>query len=405
MDITHFLSDLKFNHLELYIEGFSFAYPTFTQLWEGSETPLTGEEIRQLDAFCLENGIDLVPNQNSLGHMTAWLATQEYQDLAECPGGYKLLGLISMKSTLDPNDPRSLGLITRMTDDLLPNFTSDYFNVNLDEPFELGEGKSKKECRKKGVDQVYLDYALRMHEMVTARDKKMMMWGDIVLKHPGIMSQLPNDVLLLDWGYEAGYPFDRNGRKFDSAGISFLVCPGTSSWTSITGRTDNMLNNIENAAVNGKKHHARGLLVTDWGDMGHWQYLPVSYAGYATAGALGWNSTTASVMPLRQFLDSYLYEDPEGQMAGFTLDMGEYNQFEEFQMFNMTTTMLAFQFGLRDRVVARAIFQKVIQGITAMMKDVAPDMLDTVNMRITNRKSFEYNRLLEFLDKQESLLS
>ena len=27
-----------------------------------------------------------------------------------------------------------------------------------------------------------------------------------------------------------------------------------------------------------------GMLLTDWGDMGHWQYLPVSYAGY-TAGA------------------------------------------------------------------------------------------------------------------------
>jgi len=404
MGIAGLLADLKYNHLELYIEGFSFAYPSFKPLWEGSETPLTGNEIKQLDAFCRENYIDLVPNQNSLGHMAAWLATNEYQDLAECPDGFRLMGLIKMKTTLDPNDPRSLELVTRMTDDLLPNFTSGYYNVNLDEPFELGVGKNKKLARKKGVGQVYLDYVLNLHKMVTARDKKMMMWCDIALKHPEILTQLPGDITLLDWGYEAEYPFDRNGHKLDSAGISFLVCPGTSSWTSITGRTANMLGNIENAAISGKKHHAKGLLVTDWGDMGHWQYLPVSYAGYATAGALGWNSNTAAQMPLQKFLDSYVFHDPSGLMGGFALDMGSYNLFEEFLMFNMTTTMLTFQFGLRDRVMARGIFNKVIQGLTTLMKDIAPDMIDTVKTRIKMRKDYDHAGLMQFLDKQEGLL-
>lgn len=144
LHIAQLLSDLKYNHLELYIEGFSFAYPSFTDLWEGKETPVTGEEIRQLDSFCREHFINLVPNQNALGHMMQWLATDKYADLAECPDGYKLMGLIDMKGTLDPSDPRSLELVTRMTDDLLPNFSSSDFNVNLDEPFELGTGKNKK---------------------------------------------------------------------------------------------------------------------------------------------------------------------------------------------------------------------------------------------------------------------
>ena len=274
--IVELLGDLKYNHLELYIEGFSFAYPSFQNLWEGKLTPLTGIEIQKLDSVCRENYIDLVPNQNSLGHMDAWLATNEYKDLAECPKGYKLLGLISMKSTLDPNDPRSLNLVERMTDDLLPNFTSSAFNVNLDEPFELGMGKSKKISRKMGVENVYLDYTMKMHDMALARNKKMLMWGDIGLRHRDILGRLPKDITLLDWGYEALYPFEKNSHRLDSAGVSFYVCPGTSSWTSITGRTVNMLDNIENAALNGKKYGAKGMLVTDWGDMGHWQYLPVA---------------------------------------------------------------------------------------------------------------------------------
>ncbi len=402
--IVELLGDLKYNHLELYIEGFSFAYPSFQKLWEGSLTPLTGAEIQKLDSVCRENFIDLVPNQNSLGHMDAWLATNEYKDLAECPEGYKLMGLITMKSTLDPYDERSLNLVERMTDDLLPNFTSSTFNVNLDEPFELGKGKSKKISRKKGVENVYLDYVLKMHDIASSRHKKMLMWGDIGLRHREILSRLPKDVTLLDWGYESLYPFEKNSYRLDSAGVSFYVCPGTSSWTSITGRTVNMLDNIENAAMNGKKFGAKGILVTDWGDMGHWQYLPVSYAGYAAGGALGWNSGSRNAMPLQHFLDTYVYRDTSLKMAGFTLNMGRYNHFEEFNMFNMTTTMMSFLLGIQDKVMVDAVFEKTMNGITGLMKDLAPELIDTVWNRYNSRIDYDYYGLNAFLDHQLAVL-
>jgi hexosaminidase len=402
--IVELLGDLKYNHLELYIEGFSFAYPSFQKLWEGNTTPLTGAEIRLLDSICRENYIDLVPNQNSLGHMDAWLATSEYKDLAECPKGYKLMGLITMKSTIDPNDQRSQNLVERMTDDLLPNFTSSSFNVNLDEPFELGKGKSKEISRKKGVENVYLDYVMKMHDICTARNRKMMMWGDIGLRHRDILGRLPKDITLLDWGYESLYPFEKNSFRLDSAGVSFYVCPGTSSWTSITGRTVNMLDDIENAAVSGKRYGARGILVTDWGDMGHWQYLPVSYAGYATAGALGWNSSSRHEMPLQRFLDTYIFRDSESKMAGFALNIGRYNHFEEFMMFNMTTTMMSFQLGIQDKVMVDAVFEKVMNGITGLMKDLAPELIDTVWNRYSSRINYDYTGLNVFLDKQLAVL-
>ena len=66
------------------------------------------KKYRSLDSICRAHFIDFVPNQNSLGHMMAWLATDKYKDLAECPKGYKILGLMNMKGTLDPVDPRSI---------------------------------------------------------------------------------------------------------------------------------------------------------------------------------------------------------------------------------------------------------------------------------------------------------
>jgi len=404
LSIAQLLSDLKYNHFELYIEGFSFAYPSFKNLWQGKETPVTSEEIKELDKFCRDHFIDLTANQNSLGHMMAWLATDEYKDLAECPKGYKIMGLFNMKGTLDPIDPRSFELVSRMTEDLLPNFTSSNFNVNLDEPFELGKGKSKEICEQRGEGEVYMDYAIKLHDLLVKKNKKVMMWADIVLRHPETISRVPKDVTLLDWGYEADYPFERHCKTLQSSGLNYMVCPGTSSWTSIAGRTENMLANIESATTNGVKYGTKGMLLTDWGDMGHWQYLPVSYAGYTAGAALSWNANSRQDMPLSQFLNSYVFKDKGAVMGDLALDLGRYNRFEEFQLFNMTTTMLSFQFGLRDKIMINAIFEKVLKSINDMMGDLAPEMISTLKENYNKRHTADYKGLQKFIGFKEALL-
>jgi len=404
LNLTQLLADLKYNHLELYVEGFSFAYPSFRKLWEGSETPITGEEIRELDTFCKAHFIDLVGNQNSLGHMTAWLATDQYKDLAECPKGYKLMGLINMKSTMNLADPASIELISKMTDDLLPNFSSPNFNINLDEPFELGKGKSKELCKQKGEGQVYLDYALKLHDMMTKRNKKIMMWADIVLRHPELLSSIPKDITLLDWGYESTYPYARHCKTLQSSGLDYMVCPGTNSWTSIAGRTDNMLATIDSASTNGVKYGAKGLLLTDWGDMGHWQYLPVSYAGYTAAAAMSWNSRSLNETELSRFLSSFVFRDKNAVMGDLVLNLGRYYRYEEFPMLNMTTTMVSLQFGLRDRLMINAIVGKVIGGIQNLMKDLAPEAVETFIKSYESRHHLDYEGLRKFIDSKEELL-
>jgi len=404
LGILNLLADLKYNHFELYIEGFSFAYPSFKELWEGKETPVTGDEIQSLDTFCIAHFIDFVPNQNSLGHMMAWLATDKYKDLAECPNGYKIMGLMNIKGTLYPGDPRSLELVSKMTNDMLPNFSSSNFNVNLDEPFELGKGKSKELCKKKSEGQVYLDYAIKLHDLLTGKNKRMLMWGDIVMRHPELIPEIPKDVTLLDWGYESSYPYERHCKTLQASGLSYMVCPGTNSWTSITGRTDNMLATIEAATANGAKYGAKGMLLTDWGDMGHWQYLPVSYAGYAAGGALSWNSKSVKELELGSFLNNYVFNDESSLMGGLVLDLGRYNMFEEVPMINMTTTMMSLQFGMRDKIMTAAILDKVMKGISDLMKDLAPEMVIDLKKKFDERHPFDYKGLQSFLDAKEAIL-
>jgi hypothetical protein len=292
-----------------------------------------------------------------------------------------------------------------MTGDLLPDFTSSFFNVNLDEPFELGKGKTKELCKTKGEGRVYLDYALKIHNLVTSKNKKMLMWGDVVLRHPELLPDIPKDITLLDWGYESSYPYERHCKMLQSTGLHYMVCPGTNSWTSITGRTDNMLATTENAATNGFRYGASGMIMTDWGDMGHWQYLPVSYAGYTVGASLSWNSSSRKVLNLNNFLNAYVFRDGNSFMGDIALDLGRYCRFEEIPMLNMTTTQMALQFGMRDKVLISEIFEKVIAGISDLTKDLAPEMSAIFNEKYENRQAFDYTGLQKFLDSEEAMLN
>lgn len=315
------LSGWKINELQLYMEH-TFAYSRHRDVWEHA-SPFTAEEIRSLDAYCRERCIELVPNQNSLGHMERWLRHPAYAALAEAPDGFEYPwgGRHDGPHSLSPTEPRTLDLLRELYDELLPNFTSERFNVGLDETWDIGQGKSRAACEERGVASVYLDFLRQVHREVERRGRSMMFWGDVILNHPERIGELPRGITALEWGYEADHPFEDEGPRFASAGIPFYVCPGTSTWNAVAGRAENAVLNIRAAASSALRHGAAGLLVTDWGDNGHWQPLPVSYPGLAQAAASAWAGARADDLDLRAALDAHAFEDEAGVAGAATLDL------------------------------------------------------------------------------------
>jgi hexosaminidase len=319
------LAGTKINQFQLYTEH-TFAYRNHPVVWEKA-SPLTGEEILLLDAFCRERFVELVPNQNSFGHMRRWLIHDRYRHLAECPQGCDTIwGHFDEPFTLYPGDPQSLELILDLYDELLPHFSSRQFNVGCDETVDLGQGRSKELVEELGEGRVYLDFLLKICQQVRARGLTMQFWGDVIINHPDLVAELPKDVITLEWGYEADHPFDERGAAFAGSGIPFYVCPGTSSWNTIAGRTDNAVGNLRNAAENGLKHGAIGYLNTDWGDNGHWQPLPISYLGFAYGAALSWGYEANRGLDLPQALDRHIFKDAAGIMGKLVYDLGNVHQ-------------------------------------------------------------------------------
>jgi hexosaminidase len=378
--------------------------PRLKAYGEKTETPLTPQEIKQLDVYCKDRFMELVPNQNSLGHMDAWLAAEQFKGLAECPDGYKLLGLIDSKSTMSPANPQSLELVKKMSEDLLPNFTSTQFNVNLDEPFELGKCKQHRVTDTKEVAKLYMNYVKQLNNYVNSKGKTIMMWGDVVTSNPEIISEIPRNAMLLEWGYEATHPFKTFCPQFQKAGIKYMVCPGTNSWTSFTGRTNDMMANVENAVGNGIQFGAAGMLMTDWGNTPHLQYLTVSYAGLAYAAALSWNYESKKEVALGNYLSKAVFNDSSGRMGDLVLEMGRYNQFEEYPMLAMTTTGMSLMFGIMDKPMLDAVNKKIQTGIFKLVS-LGDDFRNGYFKGFDHPKVYNANAILKLMDNIEQKLS
>jgi hypothetical protein len=323
LDCARRMAGMKTNRWQLYFEH-AFAYAGHEQVWRGSSA-YDGDEILRLDARLRALGVELVPNQQSFGHMHRWLVHERYRPLAEVPEGVEHAFSIHKEPfALCPSDPRALELVEDLWDQLVPHFKSRTLNIGGDETFDLGMGRSKAEVERRGVGRVYLEHVLRLHERASARGLSLQLWGDIVVQHPELVAELPRDLVLMEWGYDAGHPFADHARRFAETGIPFHVCPGTSSWQSISGRATNALANLKEAALQGERAGARGWLATDWGDRGHLQPRSASWFGFVAAAGLAWNPDSARDLDERlwaRILSRRAYDDASGRSGALQLEL------------------------------------------------------------------------------------
>ena len=288
-DLADRLAGLKMNHLQLYVEHtFDFAFDP--EIAAGF-SPLTADEIRELDAYCADRRIELVPSLASCGHMGRILSLPRYRHLAEVEaskGWEEMTWTERMRGlTLDVRNPQSRTLLERMYAEYLPLFRSRFVNVCCDETYDLGRGRNRQSAAQ-GIGPLYLEHLRFLHRLCRQYGKRMMFWGDVIKHHPQLLRQVPPDAIVLNWDYAPDADYDSTAI-FRDAGLTTFVCPSTWSWNRVVADVNAAETNIRGHAVAGRRHGAAGLLNTEWGDEGHFNLLAGSWHPIALGAALAWN--------------------------------------------------------------------------------------------------------------------
>lgn len=280
----------KMNELQLYIEH-TYLFRGMTELWR-DDTPLTAEEIMELDHYCADRGIDLVPSLSSFGHLHKLLSSKEYEHLCELEDSNAQPFSVRARMhhhTITPAKKESLELIKAMIGEYMALFSSKKFNLCADETFDLGQGKSKEMVEKMGKDKVYIGFVKELAEFILSKGRIPMFWGDIIVGFPEMIKELPKEIICLNWGY-AWNQSEEPTRLMAQAGATQYCCPGCCSWNEFVSINWNSYNNVKRMCTYAKKYGAIGVLNTDWGDFLHMNHPDFTRTGMIYGAAFSWNS-------------------------------------------------------------------------------------------------------------------
>ncbi len=244
---------------------------------------LTPEEIRELVAYARRYHIELVPEQQTFGHLHKALKLEKYNELAETPYG----------DVLSPQQEGSYKLVADWYRELDQLFPGKFFHIGADETFELGQGQSREAVAARGLGGVYFEHLRRVEELLKPYNRRLMFWGDIALNHPELIKSVPREMIVMNWSYEARDSYMNRIQPFKDAGLEQFVCPGVQSWNQIFPNMNNAAVNIFNFVRDGQSAGALGMMNTQWDDDGESLFETAWYA-IVLGAAASWQDAAAS---------------------------------------------------------------------------------------------------------------
>lgn len=324
----------KVNQWQLYIEH-TYLFRDLSEAWR-DDTPLTAQEILELDDYCAARHIELVPSLSTFGHMYKILSTKTCCDLCELEDSEKIpfsYSYAGWHHTLNASDPDSLAFVKKLIDEYRPLFRTNKFNICDDETFDLGKGRSKEQADREGAQALYVRHVKALCEYIVARGGIPQFWGDIMWRFPESCRELPKKTICLNWGY---LPEQRENeiRDIAASGITQYACPGCCGWNRWMPLQLYAYKNNRIMGRHARKYHAVGILNTDWGDYGHINDPRLTVPGMLYGAAFAWNADEVPFDEINEAVSRLEYGDASGTLAGAMAEMSDHEVFDWWNAVN-----------------------------------------------------------------------
>lgn len=347
----------------------------------------TKTEISDFVKYCSGLGIDVIPLQQSFGHVEYILRFPKYAKLRESNKDY---------SQINPMEEKLAGeLFKDLFSEMAEVHPSKYIHIGCDETRLLGYSpRSKAKMEKFGVGKLYGDYVKLICDVVLKMGKTPVLWADIALKYPESLKSLPKGVVFVDWNY--GWDLNKFGdhKKLMEAGFEVWGAPSLRSSPDNYNLTtwEKHFNNIKDFIPQSRELGYTGMVMTSWSTSGVYSYVYESGSDIIDLYAI------RRVYPLSGFnilLAAYLKAMNETKaldinqfVKEYTKDNYGFNQEQSAKFFNTLT----------------AVPYQISQGKISGQKDMSiKQLLDSVKhvenvfnelKPLRNKEEFEHYRLI-----------
>jgi hypothetical protein len=250
----------------------------------------TKAEIVSFVKYCKSLDIDVIPLQQSFGHVEYILRHERYAGLKEDD---KALSQVCPLRTVED----SL-LFTDLYTELSQTHPSPYIHIGCDETYLLGHcERCRKKVAEEGISKLYIDYVSMLCNIVLKLGKKPILWADMILKYPDAVNRLPKGTILVDWNY--GWSMDHFGdhRKLLASGYTVWGAPAIRSSPDNFYQTKwaKHFENIRDFIPACRQMGYPGMVLTSWSTSGAYSYT------YESEGELSDLQATRHVYPITGF--------------------------------------------------------------------------------------------------------
>lgn len=225
-------------------------------------------EIKEFINYCKEIQLDVIPLQQSFGHVEYILRHFRYKELREDQKDY---------SQINPlKEDLAKELFMDLYKDLVSTHTSNYIHIGGDETYLLGHSEaSKKKVAAVGKGRLYGDYIKLLCDIVVSLGKRPVLWADIAMKYPDALQGLPKETIFVDWNY--GWDINMFGKHDNllKSGFEIWGAPSIRSHPDnyFLTQWDKHFSNIRDFVPLARQFGYKGMVMTSWSTSG--LYAPV----------------------------------------------------------------------------------------------------------------------------------
>ena len=236
--------------------------------------------VRRIVAYGRERHIDVIPCLELYGHLHDLFRVEKYSGLSDVPHG----------TEFDPRNPQVMALLTDWAGQIAALFPSPFVHVGFDETFQIEvaarQGGAGAEPTRLFVQQLSNVAGLFRHY-----GKTVMAWGDIMVKYPGIVSQLPPGLIAIAWEYDPDYArhYQRWLGPLVQQHVPHMIATGVTCWNQLSPDFARSFANIDTFLEAGRKSGALGMMNTIWTDDAQ-NLVRQAWPGMAYGAAAAWQS-------------------------------------------------------------------------------------------------------------------
>lgn len=266
------------------------------------------EELRQMDDYGQELGIEVIPCIQTLGHFeqfNKWKQSEEIKDTA---------------TVLKAESEKTYAFLEEIIRTMSECFRTKRIHIGMDEAWDLGLGKYLKENGYKEGTEIFCEHIRRVKQITDKYGLEPMIWSDMFFRliskdgsyydldvevDDKVREALPAGINLVYWDYTHEEPETYIGmiKKHKKLTDRISFAGGIRCWEGFIPRMGKSFRATDMGLTVCKQEHIRDFFATVWGDDGcetdYMFTLPVLilYGEHAYRSALS-EKRTESIMQL-----------------------------------------------------------------------------------------------------------